>query len=61
MRAVTWQGHRNVKGASWFGYNKLYGGTEGFATHHLSLEDAPKAYADFQSKSEGTVKVVFRP
>lgn len=36
-------------------------GTEGFATHHLSLEDAPKAYADFQSKSEGTVKVVFRP
>jgi threonine dehydrogenase-like Zn-dependent dehydrogenase len=36
-------------------------GTEAFATHHLSLEDAPKAYADFQAKNDGTVKVVFRP
>ena len=36
-------------------------GTEGFATHHLPLADAPKAYADFQAKNDGTVKVVFRP
>ncbi|MGO4258182.1 alcohol dehydrogenase catalytic domain-containing protein [Marmoricola sp. RAF53] len=35
--------------------------TETFATHHLALEDAPSAYADFQNKAEGTVKVVFRP
>lgn len=36
-------------------------GTEQFATHHLSLDEAPEAYARFQAKSEGTVKVVFRP
>ena len=36
-------------------------GTEQFATHHLSLDDAPRAYADFQAKADGTVKVVFRP
>ncbi len=36
-------------------------GTEQFATHHVPLDDAPKAYADFQGKVDGTVKVVFRP
>jgi threonine dehydrogenase-like Zn-dependent dehydrogenase len=32
-----------------------------FATHRVSLEDAPQAYADFQHKTNGTVKVVFKP
>lgn len=36
-------------------------GVDSFATHHLSLEDAPQAYADFRDKAEGMVKVVFRP
>jgi S-(hydroxymethyl)glutathione dehydrogenase/alcohol dehydrogenase len=36
-------------------------GVEQFATHHLDLAEAPAAYADFQQKAEGTVKVVFRP
>jgi threonine dehydrogenase-like Zn-dependent dehydrogenase len=36
-------------------------GLEDFATHRLSLEDAPRAYADFQAKRNGTVKVLFKP
>ncbi|UDY24780.1 alcohol dehydrogenase catalytic domain-containing protein [Nocardioides sp. Kera G14] len=36
-------------------------GVESFATHHLSLEDAPKAYSDFREKADGMVKVVFTP
>jgi len=36
-------------------------GVESFATHHLPLEQAPQAYADFRDKSEGMVKVVFQP
>lgn len=36
-------------------------GVDGFATHHLSLEDAPDAYADFQHKRDGMVKAVFNP
>jgi threonine dehydrogenase-like Zn-dependent dehydrogenase len=36
-------------------------GVESFATHHLSLEEAPDAYATFQKKQDGAVKVVFRP
>ncbi|WP_114422259.1 zinc-dependent alcohol dehydrogenase [Nocardioides houyundeii] len=36
-------------------------GLESFASHHVSLDDAPKAYADFQGKVDGTFKVVFRP
>jgi threonine dehydrogenase-like Zn-dependent dehydrogenase len=36
-------------------------GVEGFATHHLPLEDAPEAYATFQSKGDGMVKTVFTP
>ncbi len=36
-------------------------GVDGFATHHLGLDEAPEAYARFQSKDEGVVKIVFRP
>jgi threonine dehydrogenase-like Zn-dependent dehydrogenase len=36
-------------------------GVDGFATHHLSLEDAPKAYETFQRKEDGMIKAVLRP
>lgn len=36
-------------------------GVDGFATHHVPLDEAPDAYARFQSKEDGVVKVVFRP
>jgi threonine dehydrogenase-like Zn-dependent dehydrogenase len=36
-------------------------GVEGFATHHLPLEDAPAAYKSFRDKEDGMVKVVFKP
>ncbi|AFR05939.1 S-(Hydroxymethyl)glutathione dehydrogenase domain protein [Nocardiopsis alba ATCC BAA-2165] len=36
-------------------------GVEDFATHHLSLEEAPEAYRNFQEKRDGTFKVLFRP
>jgi len=36
-------------------------GVEDFATHHLALEDAPKAYEMFQNKTDGAVKVLFQP
>ena len=36
-------------------------GLEDFATHRLSLEEAPRAYADFQAKRDGIVKVLFQP
>ena len=36
-------------------------GLEDFATHRLPLEQAPQAYADFQAKRDGTVKVLFKP
>jgi threonine dehydrogenase-like Zn-dependent dehydrogenase len=36
-------------------------GTEQFATHRVALTDAPAAYADFQAKRDGTIKVVFQP
>ncbi|MFI6149695.1 zinc-dependent alcohol dehydrogenase [Streptomyces sp. NPDC051109] len=36
-------------------------GVEGFATHHLPLDEAPRAYADFQAKRDNMVKVLFRP
>jgi threonine dehydrogenase-like Zn-dependent dehydrogenase len=36
-------------------------GVDGFATHHLPLEEAPAAYASFQEKADGMVKVLFRP
>jgi threonine dehydrogenase-like Zn-dependent dehydrogenase len=36
-------------------------GVDSFATHRLPLEDAPDAYAIFQKKLDGAVKVLFRP
>jgi threonine dehydrogenase-like Zn-dependent dehydrogenase len=36
-------------------------GVESFATHHLPLDAAPSAYADFRDKKDGMVKVVFNP
>jgi threonine dehydrogenase-like Zn-dependent dehydrogenase len=36
-------------------------GVEGFATHKLPLEDGPQAYASFQKKENGTVKVLLQP
>lgn len=36
-------------------------GVEGFATHRLPLDAAPEAYASFQAKDDGMVKVLFRP
>ena len=36
-------------------------GVETFATHRLSLADAPDAYSMFQKKTDGAIKVVFRP
>ena len=36
-------------------------GVDGFATHHVPLHEAPDAYASFQKKDDGMVKVVFRP
>lgn len=36
-------------------------GVEDFATHRLPLESAPEAYATFQDKGDGMVKVVLKP
>jgi threonine dehydrogenase-like Zn-dependent dehydrogenase len=36
-------------------------GVEGFASHHVALDEAPQAYATFQSKQDGAFKYVFRP
>jgi threonine dehydrogenase-like Zn-dependent dehydrogenase len=36
-------------------------GVERFASHRVSLEEAPEAYRRFQEKRDGTFKVVFRP
>ncbi|MFF0013998.1 zinc-dependent alcohol dehydrogenase [Streptomyces sp. NPDC005374] len=36
-------------------------GVDGFATHHVPLSDAPRAYETFQKKQDGTVKVLMRP
>ena len=36
-------------------------GTEDFATHQVPLSEAPTAYEQFQKKTDGTVKVVFKP
>jgi threonine dehydrogenase-like Zn-dependent dehydrogenase len=36
-------------------------GAESFATHRVPLEDAPKAYAAFQNKEDGAIKVLFTP
>lgn len=36
-------------------------GAEGFASHHVPLEDAPRAYEQFQKKEDGYFKVVLNP
>jgi hypothetical protein len=36
-------------------------GVDDFATHRLTLDDAPDAYRTFQAKQDGMVKVVMRP
>ena len=36
-------------------------GLESLATHRLPLDDAPRAYALFQAKSDGCFKVVLKP
>jgi threonine dehydrogenase-like Zn-dependent dehydrogenase len=36
-------------------------GVDSFATHHLPLDEAPDAYEMFQKKSDGAIKVVFKP
>ncbi|CAN5366120.1 zinc-dependent alcohol dehydrogenase [soil metagenome] len=36
-------------------------GVESFATHRMSLEDAPAAYATFRDKADGMIKTVFTP
>jgi threonine dehydrogenase-like Zn-dependent dehydrogenase len=36
-------------------------GLESLATHRLPLDDAPRAYAMFQAKSDGCFKVVLKP
>jgi threonine dehydrogenase-like Zn-dependent dehydrogenase len=36
-------------------------GVDGFATHRVPLEEAPDAYAMFQKKEDGAIKVLFRP
>jgi len=36
-------------------------GVDTFATHHVPLDEAPDAYAMFQKKEDGAIKVLFRP
>jgi hypothetical protein len=36
-------------------------GVESFATHHLPLADAPRAYEIFQKKQDGAFKVLLQP
>ena len=36
-------------------------GVDTFATHHLSLDEAPNAYEKFQKKEDGFVKVILKP
>jgi threonine dehydrogenase-like Zn-dependent dehydrogenase len=36
-------------------------GVDGFASHHLPLDQAPEAYEKFQKKDDGFVKVLLRP
>lgn len=36
-------------------------GVDSFATHHLSLSQAPDAYDMFQKKRDGAVKILLRP
>ncbi|MDX3095516.1 glutathione-dependent formaldehyde dehydrogenase [Streptomyces sp. ME01-24h] len=36
-------------------------GVDGFATHHVPLEEAPQAYEMFQKKKDGAIKVLMVP
>ncbi|MCO1660642.1 zinc-dependent alcohol dehydrogenase [Pseudonocardia humida] len=36
-------------------------GVDDFATHRVSLEEAPQAYATFQAKQDGMIKTLLRP
>ena len=36
-------------------------GVEDFATHRISLDEAPAAYETFQKKEDGCIKVVLKP
>ena len=36
-------------------------GVDSFATHHVPLDQAPEAYANFREKKQGTVKVLLKP
>jgi threonine dehydrogenase-like Zn-dependent dehydrogenase len=36
-------------------------GVDGFATHHLPLEEAPRAYEMFQKKQDGAIKILLQP
>jgi threonine dehydrogenase-like Zn-dependent dehydrogenase len=36
-------------------------GVDGFATHRVPLAFAPEAYADFQHKRDGAVKILLKP
>jgi len=36
-------------------------GVDGFASHHMPLEDASKAYEIFQKKQDSAIKIVFQP
>jgi threonine dehydrogenase-like Zn-dependent dehydrogenase len=36
-------------------------GVDGFATHHVPLDEAPDAYATFQKKEDGAIKMIFKP
>ena len=36
-------------------------GVDGFATHHLPLDQGPDAYAKFQKKEDGYIKVLLQP
>jgi threonine dehydrogenase-like Zn-dependent dehydrogenase len=65
MKALTWHGQANVR--RWVPEimpRLLDGdplGVDDFASHHLPLDDAPEAYAKFQKKEDGFVKVVLHP
>jgi threonine dehydrogenase-like Zn-dependent dehydrogenase len=36
-------------------------GVDRFATHHLPLDDAPRAYEMFQKKEDGAFKILLKP
>lgn len=36
-------------------------GIQGFATHRLPLEEAPRGYEIFQKKQDGAIKCVLKP